>query len=297
VIAAYLFVSLDVSIPLRIKNMYHVGRFFWRSGVLVLALLSILFLTYRKQGSLFILTGIALTLLVITPLGSNRSLLNANFGMWLALPLALSVFINSKGIRVFAFSLDPHSLFLFKTLVLSMVALYALNANLHETYRDSPDRSALIHPVHHRYFTGLFTTKERARSIDGLMDAIGHYVHPTDYVLGDEYVSMFNYLTDCPPYMYNPNPMYFSEDVYRYLYAKARAERKRLPVIMAAKGRLGTLWPRDVAKGLKHPDPLYDRLYNQKRALIENLKHEGLYSKVWENDFFEIWRPGASTHF
>jgi hypothetical protein len=88
--------------------------------------------------------------------------------------------------------------------------------------------------------------------------------------------------------------MFFSFDVYKFLYLKARAEIPDLPVILAAKGILNERWPENVQRGLKHPDPAQDEMFNEQRAIVESLKNEGRYRKVWENNFFEIWRPGDS---
>ncbi len=291
IIISYLLITIDLPILNKIKGLYHIRWIFWQCGVLWFALLYILFLNRRENSQLFLLSFIALVILFVTPLGSNRSLLNSNFGMWLALPLAISVFLEGDELRLFSFSLDRYSSFMFRAVILSTIALYAINANLHETFRDSSNRSELVTRVRHPYFRWLFTTKERASSIDELMAAVKIYTLPKDYVWGHEYVSMFNYLTDCRPYMYGPNPMYFSIEVYGYLYSKARKEIAQLPIIIAAKGRLDVSWPTNASKGLKHPNPSWDKLLNQQREVVSKLRNESNYYKVWENNFFEIWKP------
>jgi hypothetical protein len=172
-----------------------------------------------------------------------------------------------------------------------MIVTYGVLGLWRTPYRDTQDRTQLTHAVHHPKLRGIFTNQRRAQTIQQLVDVLPSYVHAGDPVIAFEYIPMIHYLTDTVPYLYNPNPMYYSAAQFSEALERALTERRELPLLVTAKGDVDIGWPGDVGRGVATDLPKFAMM----RAIMERFKQRYGYVKKWENNYFEIWRPAVAT--
>lgn len=222
----------------------------------------------------------ALAILIIAPLGSNNGIKNAHMGLWLALPLLLSLLfsLNSKLLA------DQGS----KLAIICCLAL--TGEGLHRaatyTYRDST-RSRLTASVPYPQLRGQFTSPARAKSVAQVLQELNKRVAPGDYLLAYEGTPLLQYLTRTRPYLNRPWLMgaVSSEEVAQ-LAAAAPQRTGCLPVaVVTRKSTRGFDWPR-VARGLEQREPQR----RTRRVLNAFLRRHG-YERTWTNGFFEILEP------
>jgi len=222
----------------------------------------------------------ALAILLIAPLGSNNGIKNAHMGLWLALPLLLSLLfsLNSKLLA------DQGG----KLAIICCLAL--VGEGLHRaatyTYRDST-RSMLTASVAHPQLRGQFTSPARARSVAEVLQELSKRVAPGDYLLAYEGAPLLQYLTRTRPYLDHPWLMgaVSSEEVAE-LAATAPRRTGCLPVaVVTRKSTRGFDWP-SVARNLEQREPQR----STRRALGAFLRRHR-YKRAWTNGFFEIFEP------
>jgi hypothetical protein len=222
----------------------------------------------------------ALLVLVVLPIGSERSLMNAHYAMWL--PIA--------GIGTYLLSMKPgDQSWMFVKIASSLVViLTGIIGSWTTPFRDLHDRTKLVHIIHNPKLRLIPTTQERARVVQEFLDAAPRYLKPGDFSVAFDYTPMLQYLTDTRPYLYNPNPMYYSVDSFDEALARAEGSDVPLPVVFEAKGPMNDDWPNDVSLG-----PAANlRKFVAERMHFEAFKSRHGYGKVWENGYFEIWKPG-----
>lgn len=222
---------------------------------------------------------LSLVVLLIVPLGSGRSLLNAHYGMWLPVAIAAAY--------LFDLTLQRPSWTFFATVAGIVTIYYSVAVLYMHPYRDTQDRRALRYGIRHPRLHGIFTHRMRAICVQQLVDVLPQFVHPRQYAIAFEYTPMIHYLTDTRPYLYNPNPMYLTAHQFNVAISRAEREHSELPIIFAAKGDVDIGWPDDVGRGL----PRGLRKFDEMRATMRSFEQRHRYAKVWENSFFEIWTP------
>lgn len=86
------------------------------------------------------------------------------------------------------------------------------------------------------------------------------------------------------------------------LLLQAKDLKKNIGLAENGKGKMPTVvkatlrtrhysWPDNSGMGLYNSNPDYI----EKRALLSRFIKDNRYSRVWENDVFEIWMPGLSN--
>ncbi|MBK8397943.1 MAG: hypothetical protein IPL26_22235 [Leptospiraceae bacterium] len=283
---AIMFMFGDFQVMNSIKDhpIFHFRWLFWNVGVIYFLNIFLFFTVKRIALKRALLLG--LIFLFITPLGSGRSLLNSNFGLYLTLPLLLCIFykgifpirklINNTNFRI-----------LFNSTFSFVLLIYSFQLLSREVYRDSTKRANLKYPLKSEKLKFLLTTKERAIAINALTDAIKEHITNCDSLLAMDYVAFGNYLADCKPYLNNPNPMYFSSEVFIYLMQESK-KNPVFPYIITAKVNLGTEWK--PIQG-RHPDVFYQKEFEKMHFEVQRLKKDGNYTLVWEDDNFQIYKP------
>ncbi len=251
-------------------------------------ILSSLFLVLDKgvTGKLNLLLIAGISIMVITPIGSNRGLLNIGFGMWLILPL--SFLCMDKWLE--CNNDTPLSIVrTYNNSMLTVAMMLAVMFHFTNIYRDNPNRLALTVPFSHSALAGIFSTPQRVRAVDEVLEAIGRNTIKNEEVIMANNLPLFYYLTGTKPAMDNAWLFLDNVDMIRQRQQKLLDE-KRLPrifVLSKTDTRVEPKWP--VTKSESNSTDK-DKLAYMKEEYINNLG----YKLIWENSAFALYRIQAS---
>jgi MFS family permease len=253
---------------------------------------------YEKQKLLSLLTAL---LICVLSFGSDTGMTVGAYGVLFGLPLvfwfwheapeiAISLFSEEKNkrkvpVRIFAVNLTETAKKHIIGLILVIYAAYGIPFFLRDIYRDNSRRWTMTVAVNHSLLRGVFTTPERASSIESLITALDKYVRKNDFLLTYDSIPMVCFLTKTRPYLYNSWPILYSPLEFQNALDKARRERADLPVTVLAKIQIRSkTWP------LSGEVSGYESANKNRNMLYDFLQQEG-YRKIWENNAFEILLP------
>jgi len=272
------------------------------TGILYLILIIYIFNIEKTDRDLRLISFIALIILVITPLGSNNGLRNSVYGMYLAMPIFYAYIFNMRKINVDILTESSNCLNQWKTrlnseeikLIRNILVVFFFTLSLVwsfiYTYLDSPNRIEMRYSVDHPRLRGIFTTKERAKVVQELLDVINKYVNEDDYVLAYNEIPMLHFLTKTRPYLYNCWPDASPSHQFRQMLDRAMREKAKFPIVVMAKYDTSEFnWPSKKVALLDRSPYLENRI-----TVLDFLKNNE-YSTVWENDFFKILVPSKAN--
>ncbi len=257
--------------------------------ILFLALLSTveLVLTKDKQKKLLLLVTWFPALYVMA--GSNNGICHMRHGLVLVFPFLLC------SLKKFDFSqlkISTTSSNVFKKgaiiFIIGSLFVSGIAVTSKFTYRDSGNRLAMVHPIHHPLLKGIHTTKERAEVVQEVLDELASHVKPGDYLLAYHTVSMLYYLTETRPYLYNSWPFLYEPTQLQFFLEKAQHDRPNKPVIVRSKYSLQNFsWPKRlfINKSFR---------YQQNLKIMERFVQKNNYQIVWQNEVFEILESTSS---
>lgn len=230
--------------------------------------------------------GLALAALVITPLGSSNGMINAMFGMWLAIPLAFAVLVRRVEESADPAGAGAPALFLI-LVVASALAGAATRISYYSTYRDTMDRTRMTASIDHPLLRGVLTTPERASVVQELLPALGSRVHAGEPLLLHGGCALVHLLTDTRPVLGSTwNGVYDPPRFHELLVRFGRSDAD-LPLVLLSKGSCRDReWP--LSRGVKPGEVA-------KRKLLRKFLHARDYALVWQNEYFEIWEAPSGV--
>jgi hypothetical protein len=272
----------------------------WRwsiTGLCYVVLLSIVFLKAKKDNPIVLLAFVAGMILLVTPLGSNRGITNSVFGMWLALPLTLTwlwrtpgftfscwLKTNSNGLESNGMiSLSARGFRVLTTTIILSVLISSLVGAWRYTYKDSKNRFTMSHSIANALLFGTYTTTDRAKVTQELLDAMPHFIKPGDEVLAYNAIPTLHYLSKTHPWLGIPWPDFIDSKKLTSLIKQKELTDGKLPCIIRAKGSTYTnSWPIDA-------QPLATFLHQgESRRVFSEFEQRHGYKVTWSNEFFEI---------
>lgn len=258
----------------------------WRwivPGICYVVLLAVIFRELRKDRNMALLAFIAGVVLLVTPLGSNNGIVNAVFGMWLALPLTLVLLWRTSDITIGQFSMEARGVRVFAITYILALCFQSLATAWRHTYLDSENRLAMTHSIAHTLLTGTYTTAERAKVISELLEAMSHFAKPGDEVLAYNAIPTVHFLTQTHPWLGNPWPDFEGADKLAALIRQKEEAGARMPCVVRATGSTyADSWPVDA-----QPLATWWHQDERRHVLVEFEQRHG-YVVAWTNDFFEI---------
>jgi len=157
---------------------------------------------------------------------------------------------------------------------LTILIILAAVINIKFVHRDVNNRAELRYSIHHPLLAGVYTNKQRADCVNGLLDALSSRVKPGDTLWAAPALPVMYPLTGCVP---------FARQVWEDGTDLENVPPNSFPLIIKAKGSVkNDNWPMDVNLG-KDPDFL------KEESVMNNFISSNHYTKKWENGFFEIW--------
>ncbi len=250
---------------------------------------------YIYYGAILLNTGL------LVYLGGEQTRRIAMFGflMFLIFPLG-----SDSGVEklYFASGLSGGLLFLtFHGLLIdgfgSIVKRYLLVAfvasclifGYSQTYFDLGGRLQKTYTTDHPHLQYIYTTQERSRSVDEVVETLRKYVNREEYLLAFSDIPMINYLTESVPFIGTSWPkLYYASNIFGNELDRA-TELNGHPLIVLHKMEMRSDWP-------QHPNPDYLNLENDANRLPDHYRimYEYLdkweYEKVWENEVFMIYK-------
>jgi hypothetical protein len=130
-------------------------------------------------------------------------------------------------------------------------------------------------------------------SILQLLEKVGNYAKPNDYLLCYPFIPMVHYLTETRPFMGNPYTGMYSAGIFDTELSKSVANKKILPVIVTQKINpfVASAWPftqEDEEEDNTFINPERDQHLH---TFIKN-NH---YEEVLSNQIFSVFVPPATT--
>lgn len=245
----------------------------------------------RNSPSIRVLGLTACMVLFLVPLGSGNGIRNAVFGLWLALPIGLVYCVSFKNFRFSFIKVRESQIFFVGCFFVFSLFSYGAATGYSYTYRDTEIRQDMRFTVNHPMLIGVYTTQERARVMQELLDELTNHVKENDYLLAYEYLPGVNAFTKTQPYLYASWPMIYPIDILRKKLRLALIERDLLPVVVRAKGSTYNFeWPKENRGLLRSED------YRAKRAIITSFLKRKHYIVIWENSYFQILKPTGTLN-
>ena len=246
------------------------------TGVLYIFLIVVWFLWTRQDSGKRLLLLISIAILVLCPLGSGNGIRNSVYGMWLAMPVAACALL-ARG------RYNPANVSL-----ITLAIIFGVTSAWSATYRDSDNRREMLFNVDHPALSGIYTTRQRARVVQELLDKIPAYVDRGEELLAVECIPLLYSLTGTRPYLNSAWPLNLTPEILeRQIRAAPKTKQMLPPVVKATLSTKRKNWPKNENKGLISRDPLVF----EKRRLISNFIETNKYRRVWHNSSFEIWMP------
>ena len=274
-------------------TLYLIWTVFWRwmfTGIIYIVLIAYLFGIIKQSIEYRIVALVGLGVLVLMPLGSDIGIYHGVVhAMWLALPIVLLFFLQGSSSAIKHWKWHEQTFHYGRILIIVTLVLASV-AQASFTYRDSKNRLEMTATIEHPRLKGVFTTEERAKVMQELLDELQNYVKPGDVLFAYENISLLYFLTQTRPYLYRTWPMVEVYSTFQRLIKKAETKQPYYPIVVRAKAStiLGTnTWPHKSTE-LSSRDSM-----SHNRKLAEDFLKRHKYIKVWENSFFEILQPFA----
>jgi len=238
------------------------------------------FMARWRSGPLGVIGLLLLIQLVIWPLGSGAGFVNQLYLLPAALPLVVEFMRNVKGIMGetrFALAggqdaggsvvAGSETLHAYRKRALALLLLFSAVNGFCFSYSDSYNRPGLRYAVDNQYLNHVYTTHEKAESLNAVIAELGKYVRKGDTLFVAWTAPLLNYLTETKPYFPHPwSEIYTRDEIERMLLE--RGDRRPLPVTV------------------KYGNTGYD-------DILEEFLASNAYRRVWSNGEFAVYVPPA----
>jgi hypothetical protein len=183
----------------------------------------------------------------------------------------------------------------FIILLLISFFIVRLYSWFNQAYFDPGPRVEKVYGIKSKYARGVFTTKERAEIINGLLVELPSYIQPNDYLLVYDKSPMVHFLTQTRPYMYNSWPWIYDTLSFEKKLEQAAKKRLDLPVVVVQKF--------ETIKRFSKPQKEYvsstaeDNFFHNNKiaAMMNTFLKDHSYQKMWSNDYYDIYIPAGAN--
>jgi len=261
--------------------VYYAGIYFIIFGLNIFLILLYLYKSKNKKTNFLLL--ISLYSQMIINIGSNIQNWTC---MYLSSALSIILLFKLGEFESSSYFKKVINFINLKKFLIIILIFTGIITNFFNIYRDSSNRFELVHSFETDNLKCVFTTKDRADTIDEVIEKIKASVNKYDEVLLINSVPLLYYLTETKPITKDPWPLnLYSTDVFKNemeeIFSKSPPE-----IVVVAKGspRMDKEWPKNVdtigvqSRNLEKLDYLYITIdkYN--------------YKLEWENKGFELYK-------
>ncbi len=287
-ISKFIIIVMGVSLAYLIIYLSQVDTQYYcvYSGIVGLILGSLLWIAYKKFKKTPRFSTIAFAsflIMELVPIGSTAYKHQMIYGMYLAIPVIMIYLFSFKKIKIVDFDISQKSIQSLNAIISLTIIVFSLIVAIYYSGNGSEKRWKMVYGLNHPRLQGIYMTKEFAKTINELTEALNIYQKDFSYILTYEKISTIAYLSDLDPYISTTYPFFYSKDKLKRELAIASTKRT-LPLVVRATNNINTKgWP-------KNKKPVSGG-YKNKRNILESFLKKNHYQVVWKNDDFEILIP------
>lgn len=264
-------------------------------------LLAVMWLEKRKE--MILLVFMAFVMQFFLPFGSGGGIRSIGYAsLWLSLPLffyaiqlVLAKLASTSNLFQEPGGFKKPKAKAFIILLLISFFIVRLYSWFNQAYFDPGPRVEKVYGIKSKYARGVFTTKERAEIINGLLVELPSYIQPNDYLLVYDKSPMVHFLTQTRPYMYNSWPWIYDTLSFEKKLEQAAKKRLDLPVVVVQKF--------ETIKRFSKPQKEYvsstaeDNFFHNNKiaAMMNTFLKDHSYQKMWSNDYYDIYIPAGAN--
>lgn len=255
----------------------------------------------RFNTEVRIIAFMAFIMLATMTLGSGGGIKNSGYmTIWLGFPLFF--FVLPIIVKKFKSLLELTKIDLNaeqKTIAVSKLLVYTVTISFltlkiynisNGAYFDNGSRLDKTFAINSKKAKYIYTTEDRAKIVNQLLENLKHYVAPGDYLFAYDHIPMVHYLTSTLPYTYNPWPGIYDHYSFKKKIEKAEAEIDELPIVVIQKF--------ETIIDFSEPIPYYmvpeknnSILHGSKSIeLMNDFLKRNHYQEVWSDSYFSIYK-------
>lgn len=298
-ILVVLFLALIIN-----NTVNHIVMLFLLADLAMLA--SVFIFTTGKSNELKVIALMGLYIILTYPLGSSDGIYTVGiYTLWIGLPIAIDYFGQWKSLQSnwklegpqpkldFTLQLTASQFQLLSRIAMPIILFALLYQAYFYPFFDTNNRLRMTHQVDNKYMRGVFTTKERAESINELLAESKAYIQPGDAVLVYHSVPMIHYMTDTRPYLKNAMPWLYEGSFFANELNTTAEQTGKLPVIIRQLIKTvddAANWPDPPAKF----DDNWDNINRTRDEALDAFILKYRYREVWTNQAFSILVPSTN---
>ncbi|MCD4739555.1 glycosyltransferase family 39 protein [archaeon] len=226
-------------------------------------------ITFKQKDKVLPILLIALFFQILQPLGSNTGIKMAHYSLFVTLPLSL-IMLKKYSQKTKIFKVLP--------ILMILTAVFITSTGI---ARDSHNRLELNHPM--KTIPNIYTTKERAQAVDGLLTETEKLDLKGKTILCANGIPLIHYLTETNPLLSNPWPFLMQPEEFQQKLDHATPPEY---IIKSDISMFERNWPKE------KKEYNVERYIKNNQILEEYLKN---YETVWSNQVFSIHKYSNKT--
>lgn len=263
----------------------------------------ILTIIRASSKELRLLSALGCIIILIHPFGSAPGIITVViYSMWISFPIAAAHISNISALQnkliysmggeegVASLSLTGRQLNYIRFGTLAVIIYLCIHHIFTYPYfYDYHKRSEMTWQVENKNMRHIYTSKERAETINELLTESAKYIKEKDFVLAYDAIPLYHFMTETRPFLNNPSPMFYSTELFAAEMEKA-TEKRPLPVIVKQKIKTvheGSKWPEEM---VNYNEEDIERSAGRNKYLESFIEKHG-YKEVWSNKVFSISLP------
>ena len=229
---------------------------------------------------------------VIIILGSGSGLAIGHMGMWLLGGLMISIFL--KTFKTPEFNSYKYQLLVINLALITTIGTLGLRHAYFYRHYDLSDRSKLTAEFRSPRLAGIYTSPERAKSLDSLLEEIAKFSKKGDLIFAYHNIPMIYFASGNLPYGNHAWLDNLTPEAIRNKIDSFPSQNPPALIIKCKTNAENSEW------GIK-PLPLFDECDNDQNLIKIQFMDKILLAKwdlklLWSNADFDLYKPGVKTN-
>ena len=186
-------------------------------GFVYISLVWIIVSEFKDNINFGLIALLSMLSIQIIPFGSATVLHQAKFGLYLALPIIFIYFINKRDFFIYKiFLIHSSSLKQVSFIVGFILIIYSIvTVSVYHPPGLEKERWNMRYSVDNPHLKFNYMSKEKAQTLDELIENMHQYSNEITYILTYEGISTVSYLSDLEPYLNNTYPFFMTIDNFK----------------------------------------------------------------------------------
>ena len=263
-------------------------------------IIALLIISGRQPRDMQLLTAIGCIMLLILPVGTRGVLMTVGkYSIWIMVPITVDYLLNIRSLsssvvisennrHTYQHVINPDQMNALRNGFIFLTLTYILSVCYLYPYADRGSRLKMKYEINNERASRIYTSSEKAETVNELLSETAKYIKPDDYVLAYDGLPMYYFLTNTRPYMRNSWLWLYDSYIFKKELEKSMQETHICPVVIIEKRskRINSR-PGSVAVN----DSFRDLTYGYLQAFLKEYQ----YRQVWENDFFRLFVPAVKN--